>query len=49
MRHAVLSAALVLASAAISAVQTCRGIEIAAERRGGGVQRNTFEFEPTEY
>ena len=33
---------------ALSAVETCRGIEIAAERRRGGVQRNTFEFEPTE-
>ena len=48
MRHAVLSAALVSASAATSAIETCRGIEIAAERRRGGVQRNTFEFEPTE-
>ncbi len=26
----------------------CRRIEIAAERRRDGVQRNTFEFEPTE-
>ena len=33
---------------ALSAVETCRGIEIAAERRRGSVQRNTFEFEPTE-
>ena len=48
LRHAVLSAALVSASAATSAIETCRGIEIAAERRRDGVQRNTFEFEPTE-
>ena len=48
MRHAVLSAALVSASAASSAVETYRDIEIAAERRRGGVQRNSFVSEPTE-
>ena len=48
MRHAVLTAALVWASAATSAVETYRDIEIAAERRRGGVQLNNFVSEPTE-
>ena len=48
MRHAVLSAALVSVSAATSAVETYRDMEIAAERRRGGAQVNNFVSEPTE-
>ena len=48
MRHAVVTAALVGASAATSVVETYRDIEIAAERRRGGVQLNNFVSEPTE-
>ena len=46
MRHAVLTAAPVSASAASSAVETYRDIEIAAERRRGGVQFNKFVPSP---
>ena len=48
MRRAALTLALVRAYPPASAVETYRDIEIAAERRRGGVQFNKFVSEPTE-
>ena len=48
MRHTVLTAALISAAAATPAVETYRDIEIAAERRRGGVHLKNFVSEPTE-